>query len=75
MGTILLIILGIAAVAGIITYVGSNKSDPVERVRDAAGAATKAGGLASAGCLMMIIQALPFVIGLLLIGLLLRSCS
>jgi hypothetical protein len=75
MGTILLIILGVAAVVGIIAYVGSNKSDPVERVRDAAGAAA-VGGLASAGCLLrMIIAALPVLIGLLLIGLLIGSCS
>ncbi len=75
MGTILLIILGAAAVVGIIAYVGSHKSDPVERARDAAGAAV-AGGLASAGCLLkMIIAALPVLIGLLLIGLLIGSCS
>jgi len=75
MRTIIIGVLAIGAIYGIITLILSRKSDPKERVKEAAGAAA-GGTMMSAGCLIqMIMSAIPVLIGLFLIGLLLRSCS
>jgi hypothetical protein len=75
MGTILLIILGIAAVVGIGAFIFSRESDPKERAKEAAGAAA-GGAILSVGCLIQaIMSAIPVIIGIVLIGLILRSCS
>lgn len=75
MGTILLIILGIAAVFGIGAFIFSRESDPKERAKEAAGAAAGS-AMASIGCLIhAIMSAIPVIVGLVLIGLILRSCS
>ena len=69
MKVILLIILGIAAIAGIGAFVFSRESDPKERAKEAAGAA--AGGAAmSVGCIVQtIMSAIPVIIGIVLLGL------
>ena len=75
MGTIFLIILGIAAIAGIGAFIFSREADPKERAKEAAGAAA-GGAMMSVGCLIQaIMSAIPVIIGLVLIGLLMRSCS
>lgn len=75
MGTIALIILGIAAIAGIGAFIFSRESDPKERAKEAAGAAA-GGAMMSVGCLVQaIMSAIPVIIGLVLIGLIMRSCS
>jgi hypothetical protein len=75
MGTIFLIILGIAAVIGIGSFIFSHEADPKERAKEAAGAAA-GGAMASMGCLLQaVLSAIPVLIGLFIIGLMLRSCS
>ncbi|MFA5689975.1 MAG: hypothetical protein WC959_12705 [Kiritimatiellales bacterium] len=75
MGIILSIILGGAIIFGLFSYISSRNSDPKERVREAAGAAA-VGGAATTGCLLqLMIQTLPFLIGIILLGLLIGSCS
>ena len=75
MGTILMIILAIAAIAGIVAFISSRESDPGERAKEAAGAAA-GGAMMSVGCLVQaIMSAIPVLIGLFLIGLIMRSCS
>lgn len=75
MGTILLIVLGIAAIFGIGTFIFSRETDPAKRTKEATDAAA-GGAMLSVGCLIhCLIQAIPFLIGLFLIGLILRSCS
>jgi hypothetical protein len=75
MGTILLIIIVVAVVFGIGAFIFSHQADPKERAKEAANAAV-GGAAASAGCMFqMILYAIPVLIGLFLIGLVLRSCS
>ncbi len=75
MKTIIIGILAIGAIFGIITLIFSRRADPKERVKEAAGAAA-GGAMMTAGCFIrMIMSAISILIGVFLIGLVLRSCS
>jgi len=75
MGKILLIIIVVAALFGTGAFIFSREADPKERAKEAASAAV-GGAAASMGCMLqMILYAIPVLIGLVLIGWILRSCS
>ena len=61
------IVLTVATLFGIGSYIFSNQGNPKERAKEAASSAL-AGGVMSLGCLMQLIMvALPVLLGLLLI--------
>lgn len=75
MGKYFLIILGVATVFGLGALIFSHEADPKERAKEAVGAAA-GGAAASVGFLMgLILCALPAAVGIILLGLLMRSCS
>jgi uncharacterized protein YceK len=69
MTTILLVILCLAIIAGIISLCTSDEPSMDKKVQEAVGNAAGT-GLAAGGCVIyLIITALPFVLGLLLLRL------
>jgi uncharacterized membrane protein YuzA (DUF378 family) len=68
MMTIVWIIVGFAAVFGIIAFIGSDKGSPKDRASEAAGAAA-GGAMFGVSCLLqLIIPAIMLLIGLWLIS-------
>ena len=75
MGTVFMIIVGLAIVVGIGAFIFSHESSPAERAKEAAGAAAGTAAM-SIGCILQtILSAIPVLIGLIFLGLILRSCS
>lgn len=75
MGKYLLLIIGVGLLFGMGALIFSREADPKERAKEAVGAAV-GGAAASVGFLLhMALYALPFVIGLFILGLIIRSCS
>jgi len=75
MGTILWIILGLAAVVGVGTLIFSRESDPKERAKEAVGAVA-GGALLSIGCIIQtILSAIPIAIAILFVLFLLKRHS
>jgi hypothetical protein len=74
-GTIIMTILGVAAIFGIATLLFSDKADPKERAVEATAAAA-AGAAGTVGCLLQaVLSVLPILLGFFVIGLIVRSCS
>lgn len=75
MKDLLIFILIVGAAFGVWTLFTSNKSDPKERLSDAAEAAA-GGAIGTAGCLVsLVLQVLPLIAGLVVLGLIVKSCS
>lgn len=75
MGTVILIILGLAAVVGLGVFIFSQESSPSERAKAAAGAAAGTAAM-SVGCIVdAVLSAIPAIFGLIVLGLILRSCG
>lgn len=65
--TIVWIIVGLAAVFGIIAFICSDKGNPKERASEAVGAAA-GGAMLGVGCLVqLVISAIPIVIAILIV--------
>ena len=68
MMTVVWIIVGFAAVFGIVTFIGSSKGNPKERATEAAGAAA-AGAMFGGYCLLeLLIPVIMLLIGIWLFG-------
>ena len=75
MGTVFLIILGIAAAAGLWVLIFSRESNPKERAKEAAEAAAGGAFMVILFIFQAVLSVLPFVVGLLIVGFIVRSCS
>ena len=68
------LILAVAILFGFVALLVSHQSRPSERLKEA-GAAAAGGALWAGGCILdLVISAVTFVLGLLLLGLILKSC-
>lgn len=75
METLFWVVVSAGICFGLFALIFSDEADPSERLKESVGAAL-GGAMGTAGCLVQCaIAVIPFVIGLFVIGAVLKSCS